>query len=197
MMTVRHYDAIPVEPALVNRLFNTTSFAWLWAVLRIYLGYEWLTAGWHKVTGPGWTDGGAALKGFWTAAIKVPLTGKPAITYDWYRAFLQFLLDHGTYSWFGTVVAYGEVLIGICLIVGLLTGFAAFGGALMNFNFMLAGSASTNPVLFFIAVLLILAWKAAGYLGADRYVLPLIGTPWRGGEPGAGVPGIPIRIAQR
>jgi thiosulfate dehydrogenase [quinone] large subunit len=84
-------------------------------------------------------------------------------------------------------MAYSELLIGICLIVGLLTGFAALGGALMNFNFMLAGAASTNPVLFLIAVLLILAWKAAGYLGADRYVLPLIGTPWRA-EAGAPLP---------
>lgn len=178
-MTKRNYDAIPVEPAFVHKLFNTTKFAWLWAVLRIYLGYEWLMAGWHKATGTGWVDGGSALKGFWTNAIKVPTTGKAAITYDWYRSFLEFLLNHNTYTWFGKLIAYGEVLIGICLIVGLLTGFAAFGGALMNFNFMLAGSASTNPVLFFIAVLLIMAWKAAGYLGADRFVLPAIGTPWR------------------
>jgi thiosulfate dehydrogenase [quinone] large subunit len=179
IMTSRNYQQIPVEPEFVNRLFNTTRFAWLWAVLRIYVGYQWVDAGWHKVTGQGWTDGGSALKGFWAGAIKVPQTGKPPITYDWYRVFLQFLLNHGTYTWFGKVVAYSELFIGICLIIGLLTGFAAFGGALMNFNFMLAGSASTNPVLFFIAVLLILAWKAAGYLGVDRYLLPRIGTPWR------------------
>lgn len=178
-MTKRNYEAIPVEPVFVHKLFNTTKFAWLWAVLRIYLGYEWLMAGWHKATGTGWVDGGAALKGFWTNVIKVPESGKAAITYDWYRSFLTFLLEHNTYTWFGKLIAYGEVLIGICLIVGLLTGFAAFGGALMNFNFMLAGSASTNPVLFFIAVLLILAWKAAGYLGLDRFVLPVLGTPWR------------------
>ena len=191
MMTARQYDQIPVEPELVNRLFNTTRYAWLWAVLRIYLGYQWLTAGWHKVTGAGWVDGGTALKGFLTNAAKLPQTGKPPITYDWYREFVQFLLDTGAYTWFAKVVAYGEILVGICLIVGLLTGFAAFGGALMNFNFMLAGTASTNPVLFFIAVLLILAWKAAGYLGADRWVLPLVGTPWRGEREGT-PQGLPV-----
>ena len=42
-------------------LFSTTTFAWLWAIVRIYLGYEWLTAGWHKITGGGWIDGGTAL----------------------------------------------------------------------------------------------------------------------------------------
>ena len=38
----------------------------------------------------------------------------------------------------------------------------------MNMSFMLAGSASTNPVLFTLAVGLILAWKVAGYYGLDR-----------------------------
>ena len=57
---------------------------------------------------------------------------------------------------------------------------AAFFGALMNMNFMLAGSASTNPVLFFLAVGLMLGWKVAGYYGADRVLLPLVGIPWHG-----------------
>jgi thiosulfate dehydrogenase [quinone] large subunit len=57
-------------------------------------------------------------------------------------------------------------------------GVAAFFGALMNMNFMLAGSASTNPVLFFLAVGLMLGWKVAGYYGMDRVLLPLVGTPW-------------------
>ena len=47
----------------------------------------------------------------------------------------------------------------------------------MNMSFLLAGSASTNPVLFTLAIGLILAWKVAGYYGLDRYVLPLLGTP--------------------
>jgi thiosulfate dehydrogenase (quinone) large subunit len=48
----------------------------------------------------------------------------------------------------------------------------------MNFNFMLAGSASTNPVLFIIALGLVAAWKIAGFIGADYVLLPLLGTPW-------------------
>ena len=43
-----------------------------------------------------------------------------------------------------------------------------------------AGSASTNPMLFTIAIGLILAWKVAGYIGVDYYLLPALGTPWRG-----------------
>ena len=48
----------------------------------------------------------------------------------------------------------------------------------MNMSFLLAGSASTNPVLFTLAIGLILAWKVAGYYGVDRWLLPMLGTPW-------------------
>jgi len=178
--------ATPVsDPALVTKLFNSTQFAWLWALVRVYVGYQWLTSGWGKATGTGWVDGGASLKAFFTRVVAVPAApARPAITYDWYRSFIQFLLDTESFTWFAKLIAYGEVVVGLCLIFGILTGFAALGGAMMNFNFMLAGTASTNPVLFLFAVLLILAWKTAGYLGADRYLLPLIGTPWKG-DPGS------------
>ena len=73
----------------------------------------------------------------------------------------------------------GEAAIGVALIIGLFTGFAALLGAFMNMNFMLAGSASSNPVLFVLAVLILMAWKVAGIIGIDRFLLPLLGTPWR------------------
>ncbi|MBA2556267.1 MAG: DoxX family membrane protein [Chloroflexi bacterium] len=78
-------------------------------------------------------------------------------------------------------VLLGEIAVGVGLILGLLTGIAAFFGALMNMSFLLAGSASTNPVMFTLAVGLMLAWKIAGYYGVDRYLLPRLGTPWRPG----------------
>ena len=167
------------DPPLAHLLFSSTKLAWLWAIVRIYLGYDWMTHGWAKINGKGWVDGGAALQGFWTNAVKIPETGRPPIAYDWYRSFIQFMLDQGWYSWFAPLVAYGELLVGIGLIVGAFVGIAAFFGALMNFNFIMAGAASTNGMLFAIAIALILAWKVAGWYGADRYLLPLVGTPWK------------------
>jgi thiosulfate dehydrogenase (quinone) large subunit len=79
------------------------------------------------------------------------------------------------------VITLGEIAIGLGLILGLLTGIAAFFGALMNMSFLLAGSASSNPVLFTLAVGLMLAWRVAGYYGLDRYVLPALGAPWAPG----------------
>jgi len=34
-------------------------------------------------------------------------------------------------------------------------------------------------VLAILGVLLILAWKNAGYIGLDYFLLPLLGTPWK------------------
>ena len=98
------------------------------------------------------------------------------------------MLDNGWYSWFATLIAWGEVLVGLGLLVGALVGIAAIFGTVMNFSFMLAGSASTNPVLFGLAVFLVLAWKVAGFWGLDRWLLRILGTPWQrgallGGEP--------------
>jgi thiosulfate dehydrogenase [quinone] large subunit len=178
LVTSKGEVTIP-EPPLAHLLFSTTKFAWLWAIVRIYLGYQWIEAGWHKLTGGGWLDGGAALKGYWTKAAAIPAApAKPAITYDWYRAFIQFMLDNGFYTWFAPLIAFGEFLVGAALIVGAFVGIAAFFGALMNWNFIMAGSASTNPMLLVLGIVLILAWKVAGWYGLDRYLLPLLGTPW-------------------
>jgi thiosulfate dehydrogenase [quinone] large subunit len=168
------------DPPLVVKLTSHPLAGLLWLPLRIYLGYQWLEAGLHKLENPKWVQTGEALKGFWANAVAIPESGRPPISFDWYRAFLQGLLDAQAYTWFAKLVAYGEFLIGLALILGAFTGIAAFFGGFMNWNFMMAGSASTNPLLFVIAVGLILAWKVAGYFGADYILLPLIGTPWRG-----------------
>lgn len=166
------------DPPIAHVLFSTTRFAWLWAIIRMYLGYEWVDAGWHKVTNPAWVQTGEALKGFWTNAVKIPETGKPPIAFDWYREFILFMLNQEWYTWFAKVVAFGELLIGIGLIVGAFVGIAAFFGALLNWNFIMAGTASTNALLFVLAITLMLAWKVAGWYGADRYLLRYVGTPW-------------------
>jgi thiosulfate dehydrogenase [quinone] large subunit len=153
-----------------------------WLPVRFFVGRDWLSAGWHKVTDPEWTQGGTALQSYWERAVAIPEQGRPAITYDWFRQVLQFMLDNGWYTWFAKLIAWGELLVGLGLVVGALVGIAAVFGTVMNFSFMLAGSASTNPVLFGLAVFLVLAWKVAGFWGLDRWLLAAVGTPW---QPGA------------
>jgi thiosulfate dehydrogenase [quinone] large subunit len=168
------------DPPLVQKLFSDPRAGFLWVLPRIWLGWQWFEAGQHKVTDPGWVQTGESLKAFWERIVVIPETGRPPITFDWYRAFIQMLLEAQAYTWFAKLVAYGELLIGLALILGAFTGIAAFFGGFMNFNFMMAGSASTNPLLFVVAVGLILAWKVSGYVGLDYFLLPFLGTPWRG-----------------
>src|SRR3989344_9660620 len=170
-----------IDPPLARKMFSEIGlWTWVWTIVRVYLGYEWTQAGWHKVTDSSWTSTGETLKGFWERIIVIPeAPARPSIVYDWYRDFIEVLLSGGHHVWFAKVVAYGELLVGVALILGAFVGIAALFGAFMNFNFMLAGSASTNPVLFLGAIFLILAWKTAGHYGLDRWLLPYFGTPWK------------------
>jgi thiosulfate dehydrogenase (quinone) large subunit len=174
-------DVVEVEgPAFTRFLFSNTRAGWFWLPVRLFLGFSWLQSGWGKLENPAWTEGGEALRGFWERAVAIPdAPARPPISYQWYRDFIQLLLDNNAESWFAWLVMIGEVAIGVALIVGLLTGIAAFFGAFMNMSFLLAGTASTNPVMFTLAIGLVLAWRVAGYYGLDRYVLPMLGTPWR------------------
>jgi len=169
----------PVEtPPFINFLFNDKSASMLWLFVRLWLGWQWIESGLGKLENPGWTQNGEALKGFWTRAVLVPAEGRPPIAYDWYRNFLQSMLDSGAYVWFAKLISVGELLIGIALITGLFVGITAFLAGFMNWNFIMAGSASVNGVFFGLAVLLVLAWRIAGYLGLDYFLLPRLAKLW-------------------
>lgn len=168
------------DPPFARRLLSNTWAALLWLPVRIWLGLQWIESGLGKLDNPAWSRTGEALQGFWQRAIAVPETGRPPIAFDSYRSFIETLLNAQAYTWFAKLVVAGELLVGIALLLGAFTGIAAFFGAFMNWNFMMAGSASTNPVLFLAAIGLILAWKVAGYLGADYFLLRWLGTPWKG-----------------
>jgi len=166
------------DPPIARFLFGDTRMAIVWTIIRIFVGYQWLSSGLGKFSNPAWVQTGDALKGFWTNAVAIPETGRPPITYDWYRDFLQGMLDSGAYTWFAKLIVAGEILIGVALIIGAFVGIAAFFGAFMNWNFIMAGSASSNGLLLVLTIFLVLAWKVAGYYGADFYLLRKLGTPW-------------------
>lgn len=170
------YVVVPENPVSMF-LFGSTRSAWIWLIVRLYLGYAWLTAGIKKVTSDAWTgdEAGSAIQGFVKGALAKAEGGKDVS--GWYASFLEnFVLPNA--KLFSYMVAFGEVLVGVGLIVGLLTGIAAFFGGMMNASFLFAGTVSTNPLLFILATWLVLAWKVAGWYGLDRWALPFLGTPW-------------------
>src|SRR5439155_19027464 len=122
----------------------------------------------------------AGLKGFAGFALSNAKGPHAAVNYGWYAAFLRFIERSG--GFLAPIIAVGEVVIGIALILGLFTAVAAFFGGMLTMAFGLAGVAGVNPLFFAVEILLILAWRNAGYIGLDRYVLPALGTPWRPGK---------------
>ena len=138
----------------------------VWTVVRIWLGIQWIEAGWHKVA-----DGFDA-SGFMQGAIAKASGDHPAVQ-AWYAAFLEsFALPNA--GLFSTLVAWGEVFVGIGLIVGAATIPALLAAVFMNLNFLLAGTTSTNPILYTVGVILLFAGTASYYYGADRFLVPYI-----------------------
>jgi thiosulfate dehydrogenase [quinone] large subunit len=176
-------DEVPVPEAPLGRFLRASKLAAaLYLGLRLAMAYEWLNSGWAKLHNPAWTQTGAALQGFWQKAVTIPKPpAQPVITYPAYRSFIQFMLDHHWYVGFAKLVTAGELLIGLGLLLGVFTGFAALAGLLMNFNFIYAGSTSVNPTLIILEALVLYGWKVAGWYGLDRFLLPVLGTPWAPG----------------
>ena len=170
------------ESPLSHFFFNNTKSSWLWLLARLYLGYEWVIVGWEKVINPDWvgTNAGSALTGFLHEALTKTSGAHPDVQV-WYAWFIEHVVLTHVTTW-SHIIAYGELAVGVGLVIGLFTGIAAFFGLFMNLNYLLAGTVSTNPILFVLSIGVMLAWKVAGYWGLDRYVLPFLGTPWQRGK---------------
>ncbi len=135
----------------MTRWYEGKAMAGIWTLLRIWLGIQWLQAGWGKVLG------GFDATGYLNGAI-AKAAGEAPIVQAWYGTFLETVaLPNATL--FSTLVAWGELLVGIGLIVGALTIPALIAGGFMNLNFLWAGTMSTNPTLLLAAVILLFAWE--------------------------------------
>lgn len=186
------------EPPIARFFFADTRMAWFWLIVRVLVGAGWVAAGVSKVTGyafgirangpPWWfmANDGAAVKTFANMAINhggaqaVPgfpdwVVGAPS----WYASFLQSVVvpNAGVFAY---LVAFGEILVGLALIFGCFTGIAALFGLFMNINYILSGVVDPNLVTAVETLFLMAAWRISGYYGVDRWLLPLLGTPWTG-----------------
>jgi thiosulfate dehydrogenase [quinone] large subunit len=178
LATVSPNERFP-DPTISRFFFASAGSAPLWFVLRMYVGSEWFLAGWDKVKDPTWGTSGVALTGFIKGAL-AKATGEHASVQGWYANFLQhFVLPNA--GFFSFLVTWGEVAVGVGLLVGALTGIAAGFGVLMNFNYLLAGTVSINPILGMFGLFLVVSWRVCGWIGVDRWLLPALGLPWKPG----------------
>jgi len=136
--------------------------------IRLYVGYTFFTAGFHKLTG------GFDASGFLKGAIANPVKGTDGtLVFGWLVDFLKGIALPNV-DLFNIIVPVGELLIGAGLILGCLTTAAAFFGLMMNFTFLMAGTISTNPMDIFFGVIVLVAGYNAGRIGLDRWVVPFI-----------------------
>lgn len=170
----------------MNALSNPKITGLAWLVLRLWLGYEWISGGIEKVFGEGsavWIGdkAGVAVTGFLKGAIAKsylaegfdPIKTPHPVVQNWYADLVQnvFLPNAQIFSY---MVAFGELLIGIALIIGLFTRFAAFWGAFLNLAFLFAGTSSTNPQMLVVAMVILLAGGVAvSYYGLDHFARPI------------------------
>lgn len=156
---------------MFNNWLRTNKFAmWLLTIIRVYIGYEWLTAGWGKLTG------GFDAGGFLQGAIAKAAGDHPAVQ-GWWAAFLEHGALPGV-KFFNVIIPLGEFLVGLGLILGTFTTFAALMGLVMNAAFLFSGTVSTNAQMLLLEVLIIVAAANAGKIGFDRWVLPYLRGLW-------------------
>ncbi|MBE0462086.1 MAG: DoxX family protein [Halomonadaceae bacterium] len=153
---------------MISDLFRTNKYAaFVWLVLRLYLGITWLTLGIGKMTS------GFDAQGFLSNAVANPVMREGSMVYPNYVAFLDNVaLPYADII--NVVIPFGEVLVGLGLIVGVLTSYAAFFAIVMNMSFLMAGTVSTNPWMIALTFFLLVAGANAGRFGGDRWVLPYI-----------------------
>lgn len=151
-------------------IFEDRRLSWFWLLVRVYLGWQWLHAGYEKIINPVWIGekAGVAITGFVNGALAKTVGLHPDVS-SWYASFLQNCVLPNAKVW-SYLVTYGEILVGLGLILGAFTFLSAFFGFFMNLNYLLAGTVSVNPQMLVLALLLMIAHKISGLIGIDHYI---------------------------
>lgn len=153
---------------MVKFLRENVYASYVLTIARLWLGWSWITAGWEKITGEEPFNAGGFLGG----AVKKATGAHPAVQ-GWWASFLDsFAIPNA--GLFSFLVQWGELLVGIGLILGCLTTAATFFGIVMNYAFMFSGSTSSNVMMSLISIFVIVAGFNAGKVGLDRWVIPYI-----------------------
>lgn len=136
-------------------------------MLRLYLGWIWLQAGWGKIVG-----GNFDTTGFLQDALKKASGEHPAVQ-PWWADFLHgFAIPN--VGFFNILVPWGEFLVGVGLILGTFTTVAVLMGIVMNFSYMFSGTTSTNPQMALLEIFILVAGFNAAKIGIDCWLIPFL-----------------------
>ncbi len=132
---------------------------WPIVLLRVYTGIIFLYFGVRKVTGD---FGGDGVAGF---------LGSRENMYGFYKPIAEFFANTMP-GGIAFLVAWGELFMGIALILGLMTRYAAFAGAFMVANFWFAKgqpilSSQSHDVIWFVILIVLGGLHAGRTMGLD------------------------------
>ena len=139
------------------------TYLWYVALLRIYIGYYFLQQGIRKYQRD-------FPHGDW---IGRQIGDLPNLDlYPWYNKFLiTYVVPH--HELFGYLITVGEVLVGACLLLGLLTRFSASVGLFLVINYYLGpgmargGAAMAQQQTFIVCLIVFLLANPGRAIGVD------------------------------
>ena len=138
------------------------------APLRLFLGVTFLYAGIQKLTDPQFFNPHAA--GYIGRQILAFAHGSPIK-----GLLLSVVLPHAAF--YGGLIAYGEIAIGLGTLVGFLARPAAAFGLLLSLVFFLSASWNVHPYFYGADIVFVFAWLTLGL------------------QPHAGLPNLDARVA--
>jgi thiosulfate dehydrogenase [quinone] large subunit len=155
---------MPDAPAVPRPLawpFRSRLASPLWLAVRLYLGWVWLHFGTGKIRG-GWLTMNPM-----ESMLEAIAAGHTRTPFAFYRPVARLLLDAGADPVLSAAIPLAEVALGALFLAGVLLVPAATGGILLNLNLILAGIASVSfdGRIIVLQLLLLAAWRVAGYLG--------------------------------
>lgn len=148
---------------MVDRLDSRSHGAvrhWPIALLRIYTGLFFAWNGFGKISRGNFADG---MESF--------LNGQLQNSFAFYRPFIESVVLPNK-SLFAALVAWGELAVGLALVVGLATRYASAFGAILVLNFWFAKGlpvfAGTNHDVAWFIIFVVLGMVPAGrFAGLD------------------------------
>jgi thiosulfate dehydrogenase (quinone) large subunit len=166
--TLQTLDATSWHRVLADRSKLSVP-AWVALPLRLFLGVTFMYAGLQKLTDPHYFDPSAQdfignqIRGF---AAGSPIGG----------LLLHLVVPHATL--FGGLIAWGELAIGLGVLVGVMVRPAAMFGALLSLIFFLSASWRVHPYFYGSDIVFLFSWtvivlagpEAGGWPTFDRWL---------------------------
>ncbi|HEU5374944.1 MAG TPA: TQO small subunit DoxD, partial [Ktedonobacteraceae bacterium] len=138
---------------------------WVLVPLRLFLGVTFIYAGLQKLTDSQYFN--PAARGYIGRQIAAFATGTPL------RTFLQQIaVPHATL--FGGLVAYGELAIGLGVLLGFFLRPAAFFGLLINLTFFLSADWRVFPYFYGSDIVFLFCWLTLLLAGPANQALPSV-----------------------